>query len=138
MNVKALAILLGARRVGMLFQYPLSNDPTINRFVADEVFLCDPHQATLSLSYRASDPEAQAAFWKAVGATPLNGSLSRDPKRGWLLPPFFQNLLPEGPLRARIAEMRGCSENDHFELLAATGKDLPGDVHAMPSELACN
>lgn len=135
MNVKGLAILLGTRRVGVLFQYPLSHDHTVNRFVADEDFLSDPHQATLSLSYRARDPEAQAAFWKAVGAAPLNGTLSRDPQRGWLLPAFFQNLLPEGPLRARIAEMRGCSEDDHFELLAATGKDLPGDVHAMPAEL---
>lgn len=135
MKVKALAILLGTRRVGVLFQYPLAHDHTINRFVSDEAFLSDPHQPTLSMSYRASDPEAQAAFWKALGAAPLNGSLSRDPQRGWLLPPFFQNLLPEGPLRARIAEMRGCSENDHFELLAATGKDLPGDVHAMPAEL---
>lgn len=135
MNVKGLTLLLGDRRVGVLFQYPLSHDHTVHRFVADEDFLNDPAQPILSLSFRARQPEAQAAFWKAITAPPLNGSLSKDPQRGWLLPAFFQNLLPEGPLRSRIADMRGCSPNDHFELLAATGKDLPGDVHAMPAEL---
>ncbi|ALV07021.1 type II toxin-antitoxin system HipA family toxin [Roseateles depolymerans] len=135
MNVKGLTVLLGERRVGVLFQYPLSHDHTVHRFVADEAFLNDPQQPTLSLSFRARDPQAQAAFWKAITAGPLNGGLSKDAQRGWLLPAFFQNLLPEGPLRTRIADMRGCSPNDHFELLAATGKDLPGDVHAMPATL---
>lgn len=136
MNVKALTIFLGERRIGVLFQYPLSHDQIVNRFVADEAFLNDREQATLSLSMRAGDPQAQAAFWKAQAAPALNGSFSRNPKRGWLLPAFFQNLLPEGPLRGRIAEMRDCGMEDHFELLAATGKDLPGDVHALPTELS--
>ncbi|WP_370680311.1 type II toxin-antitoxin system HipA family toxin [Comamonas sp. GB3 AK4-5] len=135
MQVKALEIRLATRRVGVLFQYPLAQDQTINRFVADDDFASDPEQAMLSLSYRASDPQAQAAFWRALGAAQLNGSLSVDAKRGWLLPAFFQNLLPEGPLRTRIAEMRGCEPEDHFEILAATGKDLPGDVQALPIEL---
>ncbi|WAC71509.1 type II toxin-antitoxin system HipA family toxin [Roseateles sp. SL47] len=135
MNVKGLTIYLGQRRLGVLFQYPLSHDHTVHRFVADDDFLSDPRQPILSLSFRAGDPQAQAAFWKATAAAPLNGTLSKDPQRGWLLPAFFQNLLPEGPLRSRIADMRGCSPDDHFELLAATGKDLPGDVHAMPAEL---
>jgi len=136
MNVKALTIFLGTRRVGVLFQYPLAHEHTVNRFVADEAFLNDSRQETLSLSMRAGDPQAQAAFWKALSGGPLNGSFSRDPKRGWLLPAFFQNLLPEGPLRTRIAEMRHCDPEDHFELLAATGKDLPGDVHALPAQLS--
>jgi serine/threonine-protein kinase HipA len=136
LNVKALTIHLGARRIGVLFQYPLSHDHVVNRFVADEAFLNDPGQDTLSLSMRASDLQSQAALWKAQAGPRLNGSFSRDPRRGWLLPAFFQNLLPEGPLRARIAEMRDCDMEDHFELLAATGKDLPGDVHAHPAELS--
>ncbi len=135
MNVKSLDILLGGRRVGVLFQYVLSHDQVVNRFVADDGFARDPRQATLSLAFRASQPEAQAAFWAAVAAPALNGALSSDPRRGWLLPAFFQNLLPEGPLRERIAEMRGCDPNDHFELLAATGRDLPGDVQALPADL---
>ncbi|WP_159912031.1 type II toxin-antitoxin system HipA family toxin [Pantoea sp. 18069] len=136
MNVKALEIMLGTRRVGVLFQYPLSHDHTVNRFVADDDFASDPQQEILSLSYKAGDPQAQAAFWRAIGSAQFNGSLSSDAKRGWLLPAFFQNLLPEGPLRTRIAQMRGCDPEDQFELLAATGKDLPGDVHAMPAELS--
>ncbi len=135
MNVKALSIYLGERPIGVLFQYPLAHDHAVNRFVADEAFLNDPAQPTLSLSMRASDPQAQAALWKAYGSPLLNGTLSRKADAGWLLPAFFQNLLPEGPLRTRIADMRACSVNDHFELLAATGKDLPGDVHARPAEL---
>lgn len=136
MNVKALAILLGTRRVGVLFQYQLAHDQVINRFVADEAFLNDPQQETLSLGFKAGNAEDQAAFWKSYGGRALNGAASRAGKRGWLLPAFFQNLLPEGPLRTRIAELRHCEVEDHFELLAATGKDLPGDVHAFPAELS--
>lgn len=136
MNVKALEILVGQRRAGVLFQYSLAHDITVNRFVADDDFARDRMQETLSLAFKAGDPDAQAAFWAGVSAPSLNGKLSSDPARGWLLPAFFQNLLPEGPLRDRIAEMRQCSPYDHFELLAATGSDLPGDVHARPVELS--
>src|SRR5450830_855056 len=108
MNLKALEIRIGQRPVGILFQYPLAPDQIINRFVADDAFARDPGQELLSLSFKAGEPEAQAAFWAAVTGRQLNGALSSDPKRGWLLPAFFQNLLPEGPLRNRIAEMRGC------------------------------
>jgi serine/threonine-protein kinase HipA len=135
MNVKALEIRLGRRRVGILFQYVLSQDQVVHRFVADDRYARDPRQSVLSYSFLAGDPQAQAAFWAGVAAPQLNGALSDAPERGWLLPAFFQNLLPEGPLRTRIAELRGCSPNDHFELLAATGKDLPGDVHALPARL---
>lgn len=135
MNVKALEIRIGSRRAGILFQYTLAPDQVVNRFVADDEFAWDLQQETISLAFRAGDPHAQAAFWAGVTAAPLNGALSHDAKRGWLLPAFFQNLLPEGPLRERIAEMRGCGPNDHFELLAATGKDLPGDLQARPAEL---
>jgi serine/threonine-protein kinase HipA len=136
MNVKALEIRLGKRRAGILFQYVLSHDHVINRFVADDHFARDPRQPILSYSFLAGDAQAQSAFWAGVTAPQLNGALSDAPERGWLLPSFFQNLLPEGPLRTRIAELRRCSPNDHFELLAASGKDLPGDVHALPAKLS--
>lgn len=132
MRVKALAILLGRRRVGVLFQYPLSHDHVINRFVADDEFGSDPHQPSVSISMRAGQPEQQAALWKDVSAPGFNGAYSRKNMHAWLLPAFFQNLLPEGPLRERIAQMRQCDSEDHFEILAATGKDLPGDLHAIP------
>jgi serine/threonine-protein kinase HipA len=135
MNIKALQIRIGKRRVGILFQYALAHDQVVNRFVADDAYARDPQQPILSYSFLAGDPQAQAAFWANVTAPQLNGALSDATERTWLLPAFFQNLLPEGPLRTRIAELRGCSPNDNFELLAATGKDLPGDVHAWPADL---
>ena len=136
MTFKPLHIFLGTRHVGILFQYTLSHDQVINRFVADDAYAADPNAARLSTAFDAGDLPACAAFWAAVTGPALNGTLSSDPARGWLLPAFFQNLLPEGPLRAHIAEKRGCSIHDHFELLAATGSDLPGDVQARPGDLS--
>jgi serine/threonine-protein kinase HipA len=65
LNVKAPTIHLGARRIGVLFQYPLSHDHVVDRFVADEAFLNDPGQDTLSLSMRASDRQFRADLCKA-------------------------------------------------------------------------
>jgi serine/threonine-protein kinase HipA len=48
---------------------------------------------------------------------------------------FFQNLLPEGALRRHLAQIRRCAPDDHFELLAACGTDLPGAVYAFPAHL---
>jgi serine/threonine-protein kinase HipA len=38
--------------------------------------------------------------------------------------------------RDHVAELRECRPNDHFEMLAACGKDLPGNVYALPVELS--
>ncbi len=54
---------------------------------------------------------------------PQDGVVSRQ-----RLPPFFSNLLPEGPLRQRIAEEVGVHEDREFHLLARLGDDLPGAV----------
>ena len=136
MNVKALAIHLGAQRLGVLFQYVLSDDSVINRFVADEDLMtrADPATVpTLSLSMRAATPEAQSALWRDIRSASFNGR--RSASGGWLLPSFFQNLLPEGVFRHHVADLRDCAPDDHFEMLAACGKDLPGNVHALPIEL---
>lgn len=135
MKLKALDIFLGTRHIGVLFQHIRTDGQVVNRFVANDDFVRDPRQAILSLSYVAANPESQPAFWAGIASPLLNGVKSSDPARGWLLPAFFQNLLPEGPLRSRIAELRGCSPHDHFELLAATAKDWPGDVHGLPTNL---
>lgn len=47
-------------------------------------------------------------------------------------PTYFQNLLPEGHNRERLARERGCSESDELELLAAAGHDLFGAVEVEP------
>jgi serine/threonine-protein kinase HipA len=136
MNVKALGIYLGKElRVGVLFQYAIPGADVINRFVADEAFIDLVHQPTLSTAFSAATPAQQQSFWRDVQSIPFNGRYSSQSK-GWLLPAFFQNLLPEGIFRDHIAELRECEANDHFEMLAACGRDLPGNVYALPVELS--
>lgn len=133
MNVKAVGIFIGKVRAGVLFQYALGDSQVVNRFVADEAFAAMRDGPVLSLSMLARNPEAQRALWADVGSTLFNGRFS--PANGWLLPPFFQNMLPEGVFRDHVAAQRGCDPKDHFEMLAACGKDLPGNVNARPLEL---
>ena len=135
MNVKALGIFLGQElRVGVLFQYELAADAVVSRFVADDRFIAEPDQPTLSASLLAASREQQAVLWRDVRSSTLNGRFSN--KNGWLLPAFFQNLLPEGVFRDHVARQRQCDPADHFEMLAACGKDLPGKVCALPVALS--
>lgn len=50
---------------------------------------------------------------------------------GSLLPPFFENLLPEGALRELVERELGAGEHDNFDVLAKLGADLPGAVVAI-------
>ncbi len=50
--------------------------------------------------------------------------------RGGLLPPFFQNLLPEGALRDLVEREFGTGAFDDFDVLARLGEDLPGAIIA--------
>jgi serine/threonine-protein kinase HipA len=135
-NIKALAIFIGELRAGVLFQYQESgreDAQVITRFVADEAFISSA-QPTVSVLYLANTADQQSTLWRDVGSTSLNGRYSS--KNGWLLPPFFQNLLPEGVFRDHIAALRKCEPTDQFEMLAACGKDLPGNVYAFPVDLS--
>lgn len=135
MNIKALEIRLGSRRIGLLFQFAPEAGAVINRFVADEDVARDPNLPIVSLSWRAQSPQEQVMFWRDVYSQAFNGKLAKD-GQSWFLPPFFQNLLPEGVFRNQLANARKCEPNDHFELLAACGKDLPGNIYALPIELS--
>lgn len=135
MSLRALGIFLPEhRRIGVLFQFKLGPGTVVTRFVADEAFALDPQAALLSQLFVAANPAEQAALWADVTASTLNGA--RGAQGDWLLPAFFQNLLPEGVFRDRIAQLRGCSPKDHFEMLAACGGDLPGAVYALPVALS--
>jgi len=123
-NLSALDILIGERHAGVLFQYG-----DMLRFQVDPAYAQDPQRPTLSLSMRAATPQQDTALL----LNPLAAIFNSPGKMR--LPAFFQNLLPEGVLRKQIALERRCAEDDHFELLAACGRDLPGAVRAIPTKL---
>lgn len=134
MNVQALAIFVGTARVGVLFQYGMQGSDVVTRFVADTAFAHQVAAPVVSAAYLADSPEDQAAFWTDVRGESLNGRYST--QNGCLLPAFFQNLLPEGVFRDHVARVRGCDPKDHFEMLAACGGDLPGNIYARPVALS--
>jgi len=135
MKVKVLEIWIGEHRAGILFQYAPKGAPTVNRFVADQTLITNAAAPTVSLSYIAETREDQALMWQDYRSPIFNGQLSKD-RQTWLLPAFFQNLLPEGAFRDQLAQMRACAPNDHFELLAACGRDLPGNIQVQPAQLS--
>lgn len=127
MRLRALAIHLGRRPAGLLFQYG-EGATAITRFIPKADFWQDPQAPVLSWA-TVTSPAERATFWGGSATLPFfNGP-------GAQLPAFFQNLLPEGALRQHLAQLRGCAADDHFELLATCGTDLPGAVYALPAEL---
>lgn len=103
----------------------LSQYGDILRVSFDRAYIDDPQRPTLSLSYRGADDAATRAILSAA----RDARLSRVDGR-W--PVFFQNLLPEGHNRERLARERGCGTEDEFELLAAAGHDLMGALEVEP------
>ena len=122
MKVSILEIRIGDTHVGHLFKYG-----DIVRLRVAPAFAEDPVAPIISLSLIAGQQGLQAAFL----LDPFNPALNS--LGSGKLPAFFQNLLPEGLLRTHIAQERGCAEDDYFELLAACGADLPGNVYALPA-----
>jgi serine/threonine-protein kinase HipA len=49
-------------------------------------------------------------------------------------PPFFANLLPEGPLRDYLAECASVKPEREFFLIGALGRDLPGALEIQPTD----
>ncbi|MDA8447955.1 type II toxin-antitoxin system HipA family toxin [Paracidovorax valerianellae] len=110
----------GRLPIGYLSQYG-----DILRVSFDESYIDDPGRPTLSLSYRG-DTEAAT---RQILASARDSRLVRTDGR-W--PVYFQNLLPEGHNRERLARERRCSPDDEFELLAAAGRDLMGALEVEP------
>lgn len=103
----------------------LSRFGDVHRVSFDEEYAADPRRPTLSLSYRGeTDADTQAILRAAKDA--------RLVRSDGHFPPFFQNLLPEGHNRERLARERGCAEEDELELLAAAGHDLFGAIELEP------
>ncbi|MDO9438867.1 type II toxin-antitoxin system HipA family toxin [Hydrogenophaga sp.] len=124
--------------VGHLFRYGAQQPNGVMRFVPLPAYAADDERPVLSLLFTDETAEetqrhlADIAAAEFNGRRQLNGPVDEKGLTPFLLPPWFQNLLPEGAFRTHIAELRGCAETDYFELLAACGTDLPGAVYAVP------
>ena len=113
----------GKRGIGYLSQYG-----DILRASFDADYIADPERPTLTLALRgATEADTQAILGAARDAR-----LSRSDGH-W--PSYFQNLLPEGHNRERLAQERRCSPDDEFQLLAAAGHDLMGAIEVEPVPL---
>ncbi|NYT81043.1 HipA domain-containing protein [Alcaligenaceae bacterium] len=108
------------RAIGYLSQYG-----DILRVSFDTDYINDPDRPLLSLAFRAADE----AGTREILSSPRDARLVRNDGR-W--PVYFQNLLPEGHNRERLAQERHCSPDDEFELLAAAGHDLMGALEVEP------
>lgn len=94
----------------------LQGDRTV--FAFRQSYVDDPARPTLSLSFKDR----------------LGELITELRPRQTVLPPFFSNLLPEGPLRAYLARQAGINPAREFMLLARLGRDLPGAVTVRPAE----
>jgi len=103
----------------------LSSYGDIYRVSFDEDYIADPNRPALSLSYRGQTETDTQSILRSE----RDERVSRTDGK-W--PVFFQNLLPEGHNRERLARERQCGTDDEFELLAAAGHDLMGAVEVEP------
>ena len=91
----------GREAIGYLSQYG-----DILRVSFDEAYIRNPQRPTLSLSYQGADEAAT----QQILASARDARLVRTDGR-W--PVYFQNLLPEGHNRERLARERGWSADDY-------------------------
>ena len=92
------------------------------RFLIDDGYLAfGPGRPVLSLAWKGRNEDDS-----------IQRLLSPRDKlsRGGYLPPFFDNLLPEGALRDLVDREFGTGNFDDFDVLARLGEDLPGAVIA--------
>jgi serine/threonine-protein kinase HipA len=102
----------------------------VTRFVAAESYLANLQRPTISISMSVPGEERLTL---STLANHFDPAVYRE--RGEL-PPFFAGLLPEGPLRRRLAATRKHAiDMDDFGILASAGEDLPGAVKVIPADL---
>jgi serine/threonine-protein kinase HipA len=108
-----LEVYLGDRRVGSLALLPAGG----SFFAFEAEYLNDPAPPVLSQS-----------FFRPSGEIVPESKIARN-----ALPPFFSNLLPEGPMREYLARQGGLKPTQEYRLLALLGRDLPGAVRIVPA-----
>lgn len=87
-------------------------------FAFNEDYVEDEARPTLSLSFKDQ----------------FGGLLTDQHPVQRVVPPFFSNLLPEGPLRDYLAKRAGVNAGREFFLLWVLGRDLPGAVSVRPAD----
>jgi serine/threonine-protein kinase HipA len=134
MEIRVLEIRIADQLCGHVFLYARGQAQELIRFVPAETYVTNPGRLTLSQAYLGRTEDETVKVLRDVTTAEFNGS--RKASDGSMqLPAWFQNLLPEGAFLDHIAELRGCARNDHFEIFAACGKDLPGAVEATPADV---
>lgn len=112
-HLNALAVRLYGRQIGIITK--LAGERQLFAFEQD--YVDNPERPTLSLSFKSTTGGI------VTSARPV-------PRR---VPPFFSNLLPEGPLRSYLAKLADVKSEREFFLLAVLGADLPGAVIVEPT-----
>lgn len=113
-NVTVLDVMLHGQPIGTLTLLP--GDRVL--FAFSDAYISDPGRPTLSLSFKDQ----------------LGGLVTQIPTTQTRVPPFFSNLLPEGPLRIYLADRAGVNEKREFFLLWVLGRDLPGAITINSAE----
>ena len=112
-DVHVLDILLHGEPVGTLTR--VGDDRAL--FAFNDSYIEDPARPVIGLGLRDR----------------FGGLITGFPPTQTRLIPFFSNLLPEGRMRAYLAERAGVKPSREFFLLRALGADLPGALAARPS-----
>lgn len=113
-DVSVLDVRLYGKSIATLTH--VQGDRTI--FAFNQSYIEDANRTTLSLSFKDQFGELITDF--------------RPVRR--VVPPFFSNLLPEGPLRKYLAERAGVNAQREFFLLWMLGQDLPGALSVHPAD----
>lgn len=111
-NLNALAVRLYGQQIGIITK--LAGERQLFSF--EQAYIDDRERPTLSLSFKST----------TGGVVTSTRPVSRR------VPPFFSNLLPEGPLREYLAKLADVKSEREFLLLAVLGADLPGAVVVEP------
>lgn len=114
-KINALAIRLRGSQIGIINR--LAGDRHIFSF--EQSYIDNAQRPTLSLSFKGQG----------------GGLVTSNRAYNLSLPPFFSNLLPEGHLRAYLAQRADVKPEREFFLLSELGADLPGALTATPLEM---
>lgn len=112
----ALDVFLYEQKIGTITLLP--GDSTY--FVFEDSYISNPNRPVLSQSF----------------SKPTGDLITEIRPYRTKLPPFFSNLLPEGPMRKYLAELGGVKPGREFHVLRLLGNDLPGAITVKDSSEA--